>query len=181
MKGAVTHRHWKSGDVVALLEKAASEPKRLSLAGSEVADSRGRRQSDTVLITVNWLMHTATTTLAYTRQEVEVPSVRLKAKGSVECVAHRMESGKWLGQCEALGIFIEADDLNDLHGQFQEAIALFIHDLLDEGELGAFLKAQGWTMGNDWEQIVARKDPADIVPWYMIAPGQPDAFAREVA
>ena len=111
-----------------------------------------------------------------------MPSVRLRAKDTVECIAHSMESGKWLGECEPLGICIESDDLNDLYGQFREAIALLIRDLMEDGELDAFLKARGWTPDSGWlHDAAAQDDPAAVVPWQMIAPGQPDAFAREVA
>ena len=111
-----------------------------------------------------------------------MPDVRLTTEGTVECTAHLMKSGNWLGECEALGIYIEADDLNDLYSQFHESIALLIRDLIEEGELHAFLKERGWTSDDSgWLHDAAQKDPATVVPWRMIAPGQPDAFTYEVA
>ena len=110
-----------------------------------------------------------------------MPDVQLKAQGTVECTAHLMKSGKWIGECEALGICIEADDLNDLYGQFRESIALLIRDLMEDGELDAFLKSKGWDSDSGWLHDAAQKDPAAVVPWQMIAPGQPDAFTYEVA
>ena len=112
-----------------------------------------------------------------------MPSVWLKTEGTVECIAHLMKSGKWVGECEALGICIESDDLNDLYGQFHEAITLLVRDLMEDGELDAFLKTMGWTADSGWlHDAAAKEDPASVVPWTMITPGQPDdAHTYEVA
>ena len=112
-----------------------------------------------------------------------MPSVGLKAEGTVECIAHLMKSGKWIGECEALGIIIESDDLNDLYGQFHEAFKLLMRDLMEDGELDAFLKTMGWTADSSvLHDAAAQDDPASVVPWTMIASGQPDdARTYEVA
>ena len=109
-------------------------------------------------------------------------------EGSVACMARRLESGIWLGQCEALGIFLEADDLEDLHEQFRDAFRLTVQDMVEEGEVETLVKALAEASGNDWKppKIQGRGRAvaagyASAVPWHMIAEGQPGAFTQEVA
>ena len=109
-------------------------------------------------------------------------------EGSVACMARRLESGIWLGQCEALGIYLEADDLNDLHEQFQDAFRLTVQDMIEEGEVEALVEALVEASGCDWEppKIQGKGHAvaagyASAVPWHLVAAGQPDDSAQEVA
>ena len=113
-------------------------------------------------------------------------------EGSVPCMARKLESGIWLGQCEPLGIYLEADNLDDLHEQLREAFGLVVRDMLEEGEVDALVRALGEASGSDWKPHevkvkakakgrVGAERYAEAIPWHMIAAGQSDASAQEVA
>ena len=113
-------------------------------------------------------------------------------EGSVACMARKLESGIWLGQCEPLGIYLEADSLDELHEQLREAFGLVVRDMLEEGEVDALVEALREASGSDWKphEVKAKAKGkgragaeryAKVVPWHMIAAGQPDVSAQEVA
>lgn len=55
-------------------------------------------------------------------------------------------SGRWLVGCEPLGIMLEADNGDEIHGLIGEAMDLLLRDLYRDSELEQFLRDRGWHM-----------------------------------
>jgi hypothetical protein len=78
-------------------------------------------------------------------------------------------SERWIGECEALNLSMEADTLDELHGLIPETIHLLMVDLLEDNELDRYLKEKGWRAIG-----IPAKPDGDIefdVPWYLVAEG----------
>ena len=55
---------------------------------------------------------------------------------------------KWVAECEPLGLSMEGDSLDELHGLIPEAcFALFV-DLFENSEIERFLRERGWQAAN---------------------------------
>lgn len=78
-----------------------------------------------------------------------------------------VQSGHWIGFCDALGITTEADSLDELHTLIPEAIHILMIDLVEDGELDGFLADRGW----DSSQESIDGDFEVRVPWYLVANG----------
>lgn len=79
--------------------------------------------------------------------------------------------GRSIGVCDVLNIALEARSDDELRTMIDEAMQLFLLDLLEDNELDEYLKAHGWTRGPIPEGI----DPGDVsfhVPVELIAGGQ---------
>ena len=97
----------------------------------------------------------------------------IRAKGQVRCTAYMSpESGRWIGECEDLGLAVEAEDLDDLRSMFGEALQLLFTDLVEDDELEAFMRARGWEPEDDL---------AEHVPWELIAQCEADGIKRRAA
>ena len=97
----------------------------------------------------------------------------IRAKGQVQCTAYESpESGRWIGECEDLGLAVEADDLDGLRRIFGEALHLLFTDLIEDGELDAFMRARGWEPEDDL---------TDHVPWELIAQCEVDGIKHRAA
>ncbi|MDW8469694.1 MAG: hypothetical protein RML56_12685 [Burkholderiales bacterium] len=49
-------------------------------------------------------------------------------------------SGQWLGVCHALGLAMQGDSLDELLASIRDSVQLLLQDLLESGELDAFLE-----------------------------------------
>jgi len=71
-----------------------------------------------------------------------------------------------VGECEALGISVQASNLSELSFTFEEAMELLLTDLIEDGELEEFLQSKGWNK-KDIPHIRQRvKEGNPIMPWY---------------
>ncbi len=98
---------------------------------------------------------------------------------NLDCIAFRSpSSNRWVGECEALGIVVEATDLNTLNQRFAEAICLLLTDLAETGDMDEFLEMKGWK--KEEKEALSEYDPVNI-PWNLIARnnkhGSKQAFA----
>ena len=109
--------------------------------------------------------------------------LEVRAEGSAEVSALRNpETGMWVGECDALGIVVEADSLDELHALVEEAITLLFADLIADGEARAFLEARGWTEIPDWLPSGIQDDAIEaVVPWNLIASGEAHAVQSTAA
>jgi predicted RNase H-like HicB family nuclease len=64
--------------------------------------------------------------------------------GSVQWQVTKLGSGGYVAVCEPLALSMEGDSLDFLEVNIYESIQLLLTDLLEEGELEAFLSARGW-------------------------------------
>ena len=106
-----------------------------------------------------------------TQPATSVAQAQIRAE-RIQCMAHQNErTGQWIGECEPLGVVLEANDLGELHSLFNEAINLLFADLSEDGELADFLEARGWEDASEF---------SDSVPWELIATGVAGGSARSV-
>jgi len=73
--------------------------------------------------------------------------VRIEAKNIVWQGFQDPETGKWIGVCKALNLNAAGDTFQDLQACANDAMALLFADLLSEGDLQGFLRANGWSLG----------------------------------
>lgn len=75
--------------------------------------------------------------------------VTIEVKAGLQWQAARSDAtGLWLGRCEAMGLVLEAQSLDELFSVIDEATQLLLTDLLVDDELDAFLRARGWRAKN---------------------------------
>ena len=85
-------------------------------------------------------------------------------------------SNRWIGECQALNLSMEAETLDELHSLIPETIHLLMADLLGDNELDQYLREKGWQAVG----VPARSDE-DVefnVPWYLVAEGARDTQRR---
>jgi len=56
----------------------------------------------------------------------------------------QLNSGAWIGVCDALGLTIEASNEAELVSMIEESMSLLFQDIFADGELDRFLQAHGW-------------------------------------
>jgi len=78
-------------------------------------------------------------------------------------------SGRWVGECQALGLSIEGDTLDEVFGLVDESTGLLFADLIDDNEFDRFLRDKGWTRqdGFDGSDIDAEID----LPFQLVIEG----------
>ena len=59
-------------------------------------------------------------------------------------LARKNTRGVWIGVCDALGLTLEAATDSDLKSLIEETHHTLFLDLLEDGELDAFLRDRGW-------------------------------------
>lgn len=105
--------------------------------------------------------------------------MEIRTEGKVQCIAYRSaHSGRWIGECEMLGIAVEAENLDELHEMFGEAIALLLEDLTEDGELDEFLLSKGWRPNDKWFATAAQDNPMKVVPWDLVAHCETNALQQ---
>jgi hypothetical protein len=95
----------------------------------------------------------------------------IEVKSTLEWSATQSASSrKWIAECEALGLSMEGDSLDELHSLIPEAcFALFV-DLLEDDELDRFLMERGWHAMNMPAGPV-NDDIEFSIPWNLVAQG----------
>lgn len=76
--------------------------------------------------------------------------------------AKEPSTGVWIGVCAQLNINATGDSWNELLEAMSEATALLFADLLESGELGAFLRAQGWQAVGPLPNPAAKRVKFDV-------------------
>lgn len=95
----------------------------------------------------------------------------IEVTSTLEWTATQSEKGnRWVAECEALGLSMEGESLDELHSLIPEAcFALFI-DLFEDNELNQFLGDRGWEAVNMPTAPVA-DDIGFSIPWNLVAQG----------
>lgn len=87
----------------------------------------------------------------------------------------------WIAQCDALGLTLEAKTLDDLHSLIPEALSDLLTDLIEEGDLDAFLREKGWSAVD----ISPLRDFAEGgetgLPWFLTMQEELDDLRRRAA
>ena len=88
---------------------------------------------------------------------------------NLQWMAFATESRTWIARCEPLGLTLEGDSLDELHGLIPEVLRGLFEDLIEDDELEQFLLDRGWR-----EEDIPVHDPnvEEIsVPWELVAAG----------
>ena len=95
----------------------------------------------------------------------------IEVKSTLEWTATQSaSSGGWIAECEALGLSMEGDSLDELHSLIPEACFALLVDLLEDNELEQFLTERGWHAMNMPAGPVS-DDIEFSFPWHLIAQG----------
>ena len=95
----------------------------------------------------------------------------IEVKSTIEWTATQSEtSARWIAECEALGICVEGESLDELHSLIPEANFALLVDLLEDNELQRFLMERGWEAVN-MPQGPVNDDIEFSIPWNLVAPG----------
>ena len=81
--------------------------------------------------------------------------IRIQVGGQIEWKVAKSNSGVWIAVCDPLGLTMEGDSLDDLYENIKDSVQLLMVDLLESGELNAFLQKRGWRLATQ----VAQKGP----------------------
>lgn len=97
--------------------------------------------------------------------------VTIQVQSTLEWRSYRSDStGRWIGECAALNLAMEAESLDELHSLIAEAIQLLLTDLLADDELERYLAERGWQAVN--MPNFRPQDGVEFnVPWELIAEG----------
>lgn len=104
-------------------------------------------------------------------------TITIEVESALQWTAVHTRSGVWVAECEALGLTMEGDSLDDLHGVIGEACGALFADLFEDDELDEFLESHGWRADN-LADVPAGQEVEFEVPWYLVAPGGPHGTAR---
>lgn len=70
--------------------------------------------------------------------------VKIQVNGQIAWRVAKSAAGRWVGVCPELGMSMEGVTLDDLFANINDAVQLLMSDLLESGELDAFLQSRGW-------------------------------------
>lgn len=71
--------------------------------------------------------------------------MQIEIKTTIPWKLHYSASGQLIAECEPLGLTLQADDEEEMRSLINEAQHVLFLDLLEDGELPAFLSRHGWT------------------------------------
>lgn len=95
--------------------------------------------------------------------------VTVEMQGQLQWLTRQVASGRWIGTCDAMGLAMEADSLDELHSLIDETLQLVLIDLLEDDEFERYLQEHGWTARN------LPSHPTDEVefdvPWQLLVEG----------
>lgn len=95
----------------------------------------------------------------------------IEVSSTVEWTATQSEtSKKWIAECEALGLSMEGETLDELHSLIPEACFALLIDLFEDNELNQFLRDRGWQAVNMPSGPVT-DDVGFSIPWNLVAQG----------
>lgn len=103
-------------------------------------------------------------------------------EGLIGWRACRSESGEvWVGSCDALGLTVEGQTLDELHNAIPAALSDLLADLVADGDLDEFLQSKGWS-GVEIPHVRAfAEGTSGPLPWEMITAGELDDSHRRAA
>lgn len=70
--------------------------------------------------------------------------VRIQVNGQILWEVAKTSSDHWLAVCRPLNLTMEGTSLDELHASINDAVQLLLSDLMESGELDAFLKSRNW-------------------------------------
>ena len=73
-------------------------------------------------------------------------SVQIQAKGTISFAVRRLPNGWFIGDCEPLGLCLDAPTLDELDATLREGLQELFRSLFQHGDLPKFLNARGWHM-----------------------------------
>ena len=104
-------------------------------------------------------------------------TITIEVESTLHWTAVHTESGVWVAECEALGLTMEGDSLDDLHGVIGEACGTLFADLIEDDELDEFLRSRGWR-ASGLPDAPAGQEVEFEVPWRLVTPGGSHGTAR---
>jgi hypothetical protein len=100
------------------------------------------------------------------------PVVHIDVPGRLAWKAFQSPCSKrWMAVCDELKSTREADSLDELYSGIDEAMHVFLLDLLKGNELEMYLRERGWCARN----LADVRDSPDVefdIPWELVAPRQ---------
>ena len=70
--------------------------------------------------------------------------IHIELGAQLQWEVSRSENGLWIAVCDAVGLTMQSDSLDELYSVVDESTQLLFEDLFEDGELDSFLKARGW-------------------------------------
>jgi len=70
--------------------------------------------------------------------------VRFEVEGKLSWKVGQTPNGNWVGVCPALNLTLEGETFQELQESIGEGIQLFFEEMLETGELDAFLRQHKW-------------------------------------
>ena len=96
--------------------------------------------------------------------------MKVQTEGHLQCTADRnLKTGQWVGECEPLGLVVEAGNLEELTEAFTEAVLLLLEDLREDGELLSYFTERGLEPPTQRGLSDGPQDSAANIPWELIA------------
>lgn len=94
----------------------------------------------------------------------------IKIQGNVLWTSRKSTtSSHWIIDCAPLGLSLEADNQEEVPGLINEAMHLFLTDLLADNEFDDFLREQGWRVQG--EMPTAPNGVEFDIPWELLVQG----------
>lgn len=69
--------------------------------------------------------------------------VRIQVQGQIAWQVAKSAAGNWIAVCKPFGLVMEGTTLDDLYSNINHGVQLMMRDLMEAGELEAFLKSHG--------------------------------------
>ena len=105
-------------------------------------------------------------------------TIEIKMQTTLEWTASQSAScNRWIAECEALGIAMEGDSLDEVYSLIGETCFALFRDLVADGELDQFLRARGWSAANLPTGPVD-DDVEFSIPWSLVTQGNADGAER---
>lgn len=70
--------------------------------------------------------------------------IQIEVKGQVQWNVVQSTAGNWIGVCDPLKMTMEGETLDELQQNIRQSLQLLMEDLMNTGELEAFLREHGW-------------------------------------
>src|SRR5271165_2254275 len=71
-------------------------------------------------------------------------TVTVKVDSRINWQVARSDNGHWIAACQPLGLAMEGEDFEDLLENIAHGVGLLMTDLVESGELHAFMTRHGW-------------------------------------
>jgi hypothetical protein len=78
--------------------------------------------------------------------------IRVQVNGQIQWEVVKTAAGRWVGVCRPLALTMEGATLDELYANINDSVQLLMTDLMESGELDAFLKSRGWRLASQAER-----------------------------